>query len=184
MTDIEDKSLIRCTVKKSASVLWKWIFGISCVIVTITTVVLSYVGACGIANALTDPTTALVTAIVQFITGIPWYWYAEAGAVLAIPVYSFLWCVSRELTEDDWKSESANNFAVAFAAVALAVSVAFAAVALAFVSVAFAAVAFAAVAVAFADADAVVPVTKITVWYYVFRFTGAAWNHYLKAGAP
>jgi len=33
-------------------------------------------------------------------------------------------------------------------------------------------------------AFAVDPVDKITVWYYIFRSFGAAWNHYASNGAP
>ena len=61
-----------------------------------------------------------------------------------------------ELTEDDWKSQEADDFALAIA-IALALALAF----------------------AIAFTLAVDPVSKITVWYYVFRFPGA-YAHYRR----
>jgi len=194
MTDqIDDKSLLRCTVKKSVHVFERLFVYIAYLIVGCTIGAITYLG---VTNILFPSVAYGVIVAVAFLVSIPWYYYAGAVALLAVPAYSFLWCVARDLTEEDWESNSANNFAVAvafaaaasafaaaaFAAFVFAVASAFAfafaaAAAFAAVSVAFAFAAFAAfAAVAFAFAD---PVDKITVWYYVFRFLGASWNHYM-----
>jgi hypothetical protein len=110
-----------------------------------------------------------------FLFGVPWYVYAGVLAVAAIPVYSFLWCVNRDLTEEDYKSDAAENFALtAFAALALAFAItAFALTAFAF-ALALALTAFAfALTLALAE-----PPSK---WYYVGRFFGAVYYHYCKS---
>ncbi len=101
---------------------------------------------------------------------------------------SFLWCVARDLTEEDWRSKSANDSAIAALAPALALAaLAALAIALALAALALDALALAALAldalalaIALAIVFAVDPVSEITVWYYIFRFPGAVWNHYTK----
>jgi hypothetical protein len=98
--EITDKSLLRCTVKKSASVLEKLILYVSYVIVGLTIAFFAFYGLVGV-WAVLYPAPVVIYAI---LLSIPWYYYAGAAALGAIPVYSLLWCVTRELTEEDWKA--------------------------------------------------------------------------------
>jgi hypothetical protein len=122
-----------------------------------------------------------VMVAVALLVSIPWYYYAGAVALLVVPAYSFLWCVARDLTEEDWKSNSANNFAV----FVVATFIAFVVSAFVFVVpvfLAFVVSAFVFVVATFIAIAAIESVDKITVVYYVFRFFGAAWNHYIHGG--
>ena len=151
--EINDPSLLRCVVKKSAQVVKKCAIVVT-VLAAIVVTVLAAITIVGYGVYLLLPVFITIAGmIVSAIISIPWYYYVGAVAIAVIPVYSFLWCIARDLTDEDWGSEAANNAAIAFA------------VALAF-------------AVAVAVAFAVDPVDKITIWYYIFRFVGAVWHHY------
>ena len=181
--NLKDESLLRCTIKKSISVLTKVVrYVLYAAVITIAIAGLGYVGYIGL-PVIIGICSALVASLISLLALIPWYVYVIVGIILAIPVYSFLWCIARDLTDEDWGSEAANNAAVAFAA-AFAFALAFAAAFALALAVALAA-AFAvaltaafAVALAFAFAAAVDPVDKTTRWYYIFRFVGAVWHHY------
>ena len=179
-SDITDKSLLRCTVKKSVHVTERLIVYASFAVVATTIVAIAAFGALNLLPPLLELSLTVIAGVWSVLASIPWYYYAGAAAVGAIPVYSFLWCVARDLTEEDWRSKSANDSAIALALAALA---AFAALAFAFVPFA-AFAAFASIALALAAfaafALAVDPVSAITIWYYIFRFPGAAWHHYTK----
>jgi len=129
MTDI-----LKCTIKKSVDVVKKLVLAVSYAVVAGTTITISIYGIVGIWQAIQNP----LHMVVSFLSGIPWYYYAGIVAIAAVPVYSFLWCVARELTEDDWESEEARWFATAVIVVAI--------VAIAVVSAAAAAVIVAVVA--------------------------------------
>jgi len=43
---------------------------------------------------------------------IPWYGYVLGGIPAVYIGYLFVWCVARELTEDDWESQCANGPAI------------------------------------------------------------------------
>jgi hypothetical protein len=121
--EANDKSLFRCTIKKSAGVVKKLAKYVAYVAVGLIACVLSVYGAMGIWVIAADPAYKYLTAIVSFLFSIPWYYYAGVAAIAAIPVYSFLWCVARELTEEDWESNEAKTFA-RFTLVALALALA------------------------------------------------------------
>ena len=143
MTDI-----LKCTIKKSADVTKKLVLYASYMIVVTTTVAGTIFGVSIIWSVIAQP----IYQLVQMLFGIPWYYYVGIVAITVIPVYSLLWCMACELTDEDWQSEEAKDIADAFT-FAFAVAVAFAAAAAAAFAVAFTfAVAFAfafAVAVAF-----------------------------------
>ena len=125
MTETTDKSLLRCTLKKSYNVTKKLVLWASYIVVGIAAFVFACYGVVGIWNALADTITNSISEIVSFVTSIPWYYYAGFVAIISIPSYSFVWCVARELTDEDWHSDEAKTVAsaVAFAgagAVALA----------------------------------------------------------------
>lgn len=113
MTEITDKSLLRCTLKKSADVTAKVVLYASYAIVGIAAAVLAIYGILAIADVLFVPVlAAIITAaywcgivvgsLLGIVSAIPWYVYAGIVVVAAILVYSFLWCIARELTEEDW----------------------------------------------------------------------------------
>ena len=177
--DSNDKSLLRCTIRKSADVVKKLVKYAAYTIAVVIAGILSIYGAMGIwavAEVAEDPIYKSIESITSFLSGIPWYYYAGAIVIAAIPVYSFLWCVARELTEEDWESKEAENFvALAFAlalfplalAFAFALTLTLALFALAFVAlVAFVALALFALTLTRADSKA-------------FLFVGA-YLHYRK----
>ena len=159
----KDASLVRCVVKKSLSILEKLVLYASYVIVASAGIVVTgFIAWKGL-----DVVTPVVSAIYGILISIPWYWYVGVVVVLAIPVYSLLWCVARGLTEEDWQSELAGSIAlaVAFAALALATTLALAG------AVAFAGV----LVVALALATTLAALTNSKV----LRFIGA-YLHYRK----
>ena len=109
----KDVSLLRCTVKKSQQVFAKVILLVSYAIVVLALLGCGYLLFTGV--------------LIPSIVAIPWYYYVAGIAILAIPVYSFLWCIARELTDEDWESGEAKALAAAAvfaAAVAAAVGAA------------------------------------------------------------
>jgi uncharacterized membrane protein len=166
--EANDKSLLRCTIKKSVDVakkIGKYAAGTA---LGILAAVLVIYGAIGIWTIAADPAYKYLTAIVSFLFSIPWYCYAGIVAIAAIPVYSLLWCVARELTEEDWESNEAAYLALT-ALVALALALALASLALASLPLALA---FLALALALALASLATD-TK------AFLFIGA-YLHYRK----
>ena len=114
----KDVSLLRCTLKKSEQVFTKVILLVSYAIVALALIGCGYLLFTGV--------------LIPIIVAIPWYYYVAGIAILAIPVYSFLWCIARELTDEDWESGEAKALAdivavVVAAAVCAAVAAAVAA---------------------------------------------------------
>ena len=102
----KDVSLLRCTVKKSQQVFAKVILLVSYAIVVLALLGCGYLLVTGV---LIPGVVPIVTVIVAAVISIPWYYYVAGIAILVIPVYSFLWCIARELTDEDWISKSARN---------------------------------------------------------------------------
>ena len=184
--EIQDKSLLRCTVKKSWHTAGRVIVAASYAIVALAIGAVMAYGALNILPKLYEIASAAVGYIVSVLVSIPLWMYGVAAIPMGIVGYSFLWCVARDLTEEDWKSDAANYFAAAVAAVvAVVVAVAVAVAAAVAGAVAGAVAVAAAVAGAVAVAAAVVVVVAddtTSMWYYVFRFCGAMWNHYVVKG--
>lgn len=175
MTEIEkDASLLRCTLKKSWSVFGKVLKYGTYLVGAIVAIVFAFYGAIAIYELVTPG----LASVWQFMVAVPWYYYVGIVGVAAIPVYSALWCIARDLTEEDWKSDAAKNsaftvFALAFFALAFPPS-AFAFFALAFFALAVFTFTFFALAL-----------TKPgSIWYYIGRFFGAAYHHYMKKEKP
>jgi hypothetical protein len=194
MTEINDKSLLRCTIKKSADVLNKVVLYGSYVIAAITAIVIGtaivYFGI----TKLWEPLINAISTIISFLFGIPELFWALPlvmkliilGIVSlgVIGVYSLVWCIARDLEKEDWESDSAKDIALAalafaafaFAAFALAAFAAFAfaafALVIAIVALVIALVAIALVAIV-ALAIAVITDSKL------FLFPGA-YLHYRK----
>jgi NADH:ubiquinone oxidoreductase subunit 6 (subunit J) len=112
----EDKSLLKCTVKKSLDVTKKLVLYASYIVDAVAATALALYGAFGIWNVVSDAVCKALLVITGFagsawglLLAVPWYVYVGVVAVAAIPVYSFLWCVARELTEEDWKYAENNG---------------------------------------------------------------------------
>ena len=169
------ESLLKCTLKKGAATFWKHLKYAAWIAVGLAVMVGLYLMGTAIL-----PLAMTVLALVEIVTSnilavlasVPWWVYALAAVPVAYLGYGFLWCVARDLIEDDWKSDAANAFALTLAAFALALAPALTPA----LTLAALALAFAALAAIFT----VDPVDKITVWYFIFRFPGAAWHHYHK----
>jgi hypothetical protein len=112
----KDVSLLRCTVKKSQQVFAKIVLLVSYVIVALALLGCGYL-------LFTGVLIPIISLVVAAILSIPWYYYVAGIAILAIPVYSFLWCIARELTDEDWDSGEAKALVVALIIAALAASI-------------------------------------------------------------
>ena len=110
--NLKDESLLRCTIKKSISVLTKVVrYVLYAAVITIAIAGLGYVGYIGL-PVIIGICSALVASLISLLALIPWYVYVIVGIILAIPVYSFLWCIARDLTDEDWNSDTAVNVAI------------------------------------------------------------------------
>jgi len=120
MTENTDHNLLRCTVKKSLDVVQKLILWASYAIVGLAGLVVALYGAIALYGVLVTPTASLAmqiyelvasgfSAVISLLSLVPWYVYIGIAVIGAIPTYSFLWCVARELTEEDWKSDEAHR---------------------------------------------------------------------------
>jgi hypothetical protein len=110
--EINDPSLLRCTVKKSIQVIKKLSLYVAALAVMAIIGYGIYLGLptlTKIAGMVVDVLVSIVTVLVS----IPWYYYVGAVVIAAIPTYSFIWCVARNLTDEDWNSDTAKNVAVA-----------------------------------------------------------------------
>jgi len=129
MTEIEDKSLLMCTWNKSVDVFIKVLFIVSIVVVSIVGIAIIIKGLVVLwAYLWTDVyywLEIIISTPISFLVSIPWYGYAGLMAALAIPVYSFLWCIAKRLTESDWGSGTAKETAIfisiSFVVISLAV---------------------------------------------------------------
>jgi len=154
MTEINDRSLLKCTIKKSADVLKKVVLYGSYVIAAITIV---YFGV----TKIWEPLINAISTIISFLFGIPELFWALPlvmkliilGIVSlgVIGVYSLVWCIARDLEKEDWDSDSAKDIALAAVAalafaLVLAIALAFAGLAFALAALALAAFTLATIA--------------------------------------
>ena len=113
MTTIDDKSLLRCTWKKSADVLKKVvIYGLYSAVTIILITAIAAVGYLIWLGFNSSLATIIYSSIISLLVSIPWYVYVGVIALLAIPVYSLVWCIARELTEEDWESGEAATVSI------------------------------------------------------------------------
>jgi hypothetical protein len=155
-----NQNLFTCTVKKSWNVTQKYVLYASYAVVGMTAAILACVGAWVLFGALYpallaiwDCSGLIVFTIWFILPSIPWYCYVIVVALAAILIYSLLWCIARNLTEDDWQSGSAKDISeeitlvltlLVLTLLALALALAFAfALALAPLAFVFAPLAFA-----------------------------------------
>jgi len=118
MVDSGDKSLLKCTIKKSVDVFKKVvIYGLYSAVIIILITAIAAVGYLIWLGFNSSLATIIYSSIISLLISIPWYVYVGAVALLAIPVYSLIWCIAREFTEEDWNCwmsrESSSLFAFA-----------------------------------------------------------------------
>ena len=109
-TQIPTKPLWRCVLRKSMSITEKLVLWASYCICGVTAVALAVYGALALYSISVEPIRALFLAyawgVVVFAGSlaamVPWYVYVGIAGVAAILVYSLLWCIAREFTEEDW----------------------------------------------------------------------------------
>jgi hypothetical protein len=148
MTEINDPNILRCAVKKTLSLWGKHILYASYLIDGIAAAILAYFGIVGVWQALSPIAERLWEALTKALFAVPWYVYGIVVILGAYFGYSLLWCMARNLADEDWQSEKAKKISEN---IALALALAFAlALALAFALAAFAALAALALALAFA----------------------------------
>ncbi len=102
---IESNSLLKCTIKKSISVAKK----VALVVGGIALCVAFIYAICLIISTAYDDILSgfskisdFAFVLYEYASLIPWWVYVGVVAILVIPAYSFIWCVLRELTEEDW----------------------------------------------------------------------------------
>jgi hypothetical protein len=111
-----ERSLLKCTLKKSWNVFVKWIIGSIIILAAISAIFLAYVFVlhCGVwiyENIILNPVGTMCNAIVWIINIIPWPVWAVLGIIGAIIGYSYSWCIAQELTEEDWQSSESRSIA-------------------------------------------------------------------------
>ena len=119
MTEIENKSLLRCTWNKSVDVFKKVLLCVSGFVVGVAALWIAHFIASTVVwkplvNLISDTISVIwliLTSLGNILLAIPWYVYVGAIALLAIPLYSLIWCIARELTDEDWKSDEAEAYA-------------------------------------------------------------------------
>ena len=113
MPEIEDKSLLKCTIKKSVDVLKKVVlYGLYSAVTIILITAIAAVGYLIWLGFNSSLATIIYSSIISLLVSIPWYVYVGVIALLAIPVYSLVWCIARELTEEDWESGEAATVSI------------------------------------------------------------------------
>jgi hypothetical protein len=117
----------------------------------------------------------IVFTIWFILSSIPWYCYVIVVALAAILIYSLLWCIARNLTDDDWQSGSAKDISEEIKLVLTLLALA---LALIFAPLAFA-LAFALAPLAFVLAFALAFALFISKDSKAFLFIGA-YLHYRK----
>ena len=109
MVDSGDKSVLKCTIKKSVDVFRKvaryglyfiiaGIIGAICLAIAITISAGLYSFMDGVVKLF----NITISNVLSLIGSIPWYVYVGVIAILAIPVYSLLWCIARVHKMYDW----------------------------------------------------------------------------------
>ena len=180
----EDKSLLKCTIRKSISVAERLVVYAAYLIVGVTIGTVAWVGIpylwntiITIWNELGIP--AFVMSVYSMLVSISPLVYAAISIPIGIIGYSLLWCINRELTTDDYTSDSAFVVAIVFAIAAVAVAAIAAVAVAAFVFAAFAAIVVAIVVeIVFAAADNPEGAAPVGFLWYAFRFFGAWYHHW------
>jgi len=181
---ITDPNIFRCAFKKGNAVIAKHLLLACYLIDAIAGIGIAYLGITKLLlpNALIvfGYTESYLGSYLGYVIGIllsiAWYWYVIAAIVIAYYGYGLLWCIARDLTKEDWKSNSANNFAIVLAILALTLSL----TVVSPLSFILTILIFCIIVIVLLEATDPVEEENITVWYYVFRFFGAAWHHYMK----
>ena len=103
MVDSGDKSLLKCTIKKSVDVFKKVvIYGLYSAVIIILITAIAAVGYLIWLGFNSSLATIIYSSIISLLISIPWYVYVGVIAILAIPVYSLLWCIARVHKMYDW----------------------------------------------------------------------------------
>jgi len=106
--DDENKSLLRCTIKKSVTVSRKVLKYGSCI-----GACLFIIGVIGgwlwsVKDYVYDRFTELSELCSDMIVAIPWYLWVIISVPVIIIGYSYAWCISREFRRSDWESGTAT----------------------------------------------------------------------------
>lgn len=125
------ESILRCTIKKSWQVTKKWTFYAFSSVITILAIycsvlIFNALWAQGVAvvnilykqlleewKNLNEVISGIVSYISNATSWMPWWGFAGIGFIITsmalIVTYSYLWCLARNLTEEDWESPSAHK---------------------------------------------------------------------------
>jgi len=107
MTDFDekDRSLLRCTLKKSTSTA----IALGKIAICIVAIVALYFGIFKLWGVLGDPVHSLLTVVFSLLVAVPWWAYAIVGGIGAILLHSFLWCIAREVTPEAYADKRVNE---------------------------------------------------------------------------
>jgi hypothetical protein len=112
--EISDPNIFRCAAKKTLSIIPKHIFYASCIVDAIAAIAILYIAA---TLVLIPIGVTIVAAFAALLASIAWYWYALAVIPSVYYGYGLVWCIARELTDEDWKSDTAENVSAVLALV-------------------------------------------------------------------
>jgi hypothetical protein len=118
MTDLDlaiEKDLMKCWYKKTARTYAKIVLYLAYAIDIFAAGAIALYGVINLCALLVNPITATrdtmysgLQYLFSIACSIPWYVYVGIVAIAAIPVYSYAWCITRRLTEEDWDSEESH----------------------------------------------------------------------------
>ncbi len=113
-----DAPLYRCVYKKSKSVtrnvlqgVWRFLcsivkpivyFNAAICIIVLVALFVEYV-LIPFGNIAYTPSANIICCIISIVAEVPWFVWVILVLVLAIPIYSLFWCLTRNLTAEDWK---------------------------------------------------------------------------------
>ena len=106
----EQGKLLACWRKKSIDVTAKLVLYAACVIDTLAVGIITFLASVWTYENFYSPTVDLFTDIASLVllivTFVPWYVCLALGGIVGIIVailgYSYMWCVVREFTDEDW----------------------------------------------------------------------------------
>ena len=106
----EQDKLLACWRKKSIDVTATLVLYAACVIDILAVMIVAVFALVWMFENFYPPTVDLFTGIVSLlsliIAFVPWYVWLGVGVIVAILGYSYMWCVAREFTDEDWACEN------------------------------------------------------------------------------
>lgn len=175
--------ILICTFKKSASVTKKLLYCAAYLLLGAIFCAILWVGSEIVIPVILNIINSGSLLIWEIFVSVPWYVWVFIVVGVAIVTYSFLWCIMRDLVDDDWESVGADRSAIGVIITLIVLTDAAVTIVVNDSNInpiTVLTITAIAVIIAIIIAFAIDPVSERTVWYYIFRFPGAVWNHYMR----